>query len=236
MPPVHENLSLVHRVQEQFLCKLHYQTSTMFLANRSKKEPTLETNNGQPSTFNSVSVQTGKKSNTTKTTNSRRPHATSLAPPTGLPSAESQTFSWENSWAKEILREAIANQDITDKHTYDEIHHWHPEIQLTDRKKLPGRVRGLVNQVKKDDNAAMEDACAFNHDRKLFPMPTQNYREEPRWQGSDAEWWLKKDVASELHLNMTPYEFYSSRAEYKIYSPDIIRQHIYQEVKFQKWC
>lgn len=40
-------------------------------------------------------------------------------------------WSWQNSWAKEILWVAISNGDITEQHSYDQIHMWHPEVQAT---------------------------------------------------------------------------------------------------------
>lgn len=144
-------------------------------------------------------------------------------------------WNWQFSWAKEILRKAISNGDITENHSYDEIHLWHPEIQATDRSKLPGRIRGLREQVTQDTESAKEDAFALEHDRKLYPIPTHNYRGEPRWEGSAAQKQLKDDVAKGLHLTMTPQEF-GSRQIFKDYAEDIIREHIYQEIKFQKYC
>ena len=160
----------------------------------------------------------------------------SLAPPTALPTSEPQAkWRWEKSWAKEILRLAIIHGDITDKHTYDEIHVWHPEVEKTDRSKLGGRMRGLRAQIAADDEAAKEDDLALQHDRKLFPICKSNCRGEPRWPGSIAERLLKQDIKAGKHLTMTPMDFYASRDEYKLYSNDVIRSHICQEVKLQKY-
>ena len=144
-------------------------------------------------------------------------------------------WGWEKSWAKEILRTAISNGDITLAHTYDEIHSWHTEVEATDRKKLPGRVCGLRDQVSADKKAADSDEIALLHDRALYPTPTENFRGEPRWQGSEAEKKLKEDIAAGVHLTMTPAEF-ASLSIFDDYPESIIRQHIYQEVKFQKYC
>ena len=125
--------------------------------------------------------------------------------------------------------------DITDKHTYDKIHHWHHEIQATDRTKLAGHIRALRRQVAEDTSRAQDDARALAHDRKLFPTRATNYRGEPRWQGSKAETMLKLDVKSQKQKMMLPEDFYASRPEYKEFSEDVIRQHIYQEMKLQTY-
>lgn len=146
-------------------------------------------------------------------------------------------WAWQYSWAKEILRLAIIAEDISPEHTYDEIHGWHPEVEETDRAKLPGRVRGLRKQISTDQGLSATDEAALDHDRKLFPIPEFNYRGEPRWEGSSAQRLLKEDIKKGAHLTMTPEEFYYSRPEYtNSYGLTIIRQHIYQEVKFVKYC
>lgn len=144
-------------------------------------------------------------------------------------------WNWQFSWAKEILRLAIANGDITEKHSYNEIHMWHPEIEATERSKLPGRIRGLREQVKEDAEAAKSDSIDLAHDRKLYPIPTHNYRGEERWEGSLAQRTLKQQIAEEVHKSMQPAEF-ASQDVFKNYPEDIIRQHIYLEIKFQKYC
>lgn len=148
---------------------------------------------------------------------------------------ENNKWRWEKSWAKEILRQAVYNGDITTEHSYDEIHAWHPEVQSTDRSKLPGRMRGLREQVLVDSDEADKDALALAHDRKLYKVPTHNYRGEPRWEGSDAQKKLKMEIAQGVHLTMSPADF-ACRAVFQDYPEDVIREHIYQEIKFQKYC
>lgn len=151
------------------------------------------------------------------------------------PSAKKKKWNWEHSWAKEIIREALIAGDLTSENTYDEIFLWHPEIAQTDRSRLPSCMRSLRKQIAKDNGKAQQDDADLSHDRALFAIPETNYRGEPRWQGSDTETLMKEDVGSGVHLTMTPAEFYDSRPEYQVYSEWVIRQHIYQEVKFQKY-
>lgn len=146
-------------------------------------------------------------------------------------------WKWETSWAKEVIRLALINGEITSTTSYDTIHKFHPEIAKTDRSKLPNRVRGLRQQVARDNGLAQSDAADLEHDRAIYPEPTHNYKGEPRWPGSMAESKLKAAVAAGEHLTLTPAEFYKSLEEYfEPYSLETIRKHIYQEVKFQKYC
>ena len=148
---------------------------------------------------------------------------------------ETAGWRWEYSWAKEILREAIVCNDITENMPYNEIHEFHSEIAKTDRNALPRRVRALRIAVAADAGRAKEEALALEHDRKLFPIKALNHRGEERWEGSQAQLFLKSDIKDNKHLSMTPDQFYESRVEYSNYCTNIIRSHIYQEVKLQKW-
>ena len=218
----------------------------MFLANRKSTKQPLGDKSQHPKSNNECTKKRQKKPQSTEKGKksevmpSPRPEMTSKdakkTPPMKNPYEAQTGWRWMTSWAKEILREAIMKGDILPEHTHDEIHGWHPEVELTDRKKLPGRIRALRQQVAHDSDAAEDDALALAHDRKLYPMPTHNHRGEPRWQGSAAERKLKADIVANHHLTMTPHEFYKSRPEYEEYSGDVIREHLYQEVKFQKYC
>jgi len=152
-------------------------------------------------------------------------------------SISTKKWGWENSWAKEILRQGIIAGDIPALATYDQIHGFHAEVLKTDRSKIPARVRALRKQIADDDGAANSDAQDLERDRKLFPIKLHDYKGEPRWQGSSAEKQLKKDVANQIHLTMNPTEFYQSNSlYYNSYCQETIRKHIYQEIKFQKYC
>ena len=153
------------------------------------------------------------------------------------PKTKPEKWSWEFSWAKEILRRGIKEGDITKAKTYDEIHTFHSEVEATDRKLLPSRMRALWQQFAADKGTADKDAADLEHDLKLFPISTHNYKGEPRWEGSNVQKQLREDIKEGLHLETTPEEFYNSRELYtKFYCQETIRQHIYQEIKFQKYC
>jgi hypothetical protein len=150
---------------------------------------------------------------------------------------KAKKWKWKASLAKEELRKAIVDGWVTDEMSLDEIFLTVAELALTNRTKLSSRLAAVRKQIIDDAGAAASDEAAMAHDRALFPAPTHNYRGEPRWEGSVAQSFLRLDVSSGKHLAMDPKKFYESRIEYtRDYSLVTIRQHIYQEIKFVKFC
>lgn len=68
------------------------------------------------------------------------------AMPTSEPEAK---WGWEKSWAKEILRLAILNGDITDQHTHDDIHVWHPEVERRIGPNCPAESEGSALRLQR---------------------------------------------------------------------------------------
>lgn len=86
-----------------------------------------------------------------------------------------------------------------------------------------------------DKATALSDATSLAHDCKLYPIPMNNYKGELQWEDSQAQCFLKSTIVGGAHLKMSPLEF-DRQEPFKEYSEDIIREHIYQEVKFEKYC
>jgi hypothetical protein len=107
---------------------------------------------------------------------------------------------------------------------------------MTVRRLFKSRLKSLVGAIKKEKTWALNEELALAHDRALFPVPTHNYRGEPRWDGSEVQRLLKQDVAAGVHNEKTPTEFYTSRPEYQVYPLQTFREHIYQEIHFSKFC
>ena len=119
-------------------------------------------------------------------------------------------LSWMNSWAKEILQEAIMKGDNSPEHAHNKIHKWHPEVELTNQWKLPGHVWALWQQVVGDFVAAKANALVLEHDQKLHPIPTHNQWGKQLWQGSEVQRLLQVDITSKIHLTMKPFQFHNS--------------------------
>jgi hypothetical protein len=152
-------------------------------------------------------------------------------------SKKAKKWKWEYSTAKEALRKAIYAGTVTVNMSLDDIFASIPEVGATDRKKFASRIRALRKQIQAETGAVASDEAAHAHDRVLRPTPTHNYRGEPRWEGSEAQRLLKLDVAAGKHLSIKPSQFHASRVEYtQHYSVKTIREHIYQEQKYVKYC
>lgn len=83
---------------------------------------------------------------------------------------------------------------------------------------------------------AEEDAAALASDLRLHPRPKYNSRGELRWEGSDAEKFLKLDLPAYLkNRHMKPKDLWVTRNEYRLFKLKIFRKHIYQEIKTEKF-
>jgi hypothetical protein len=72
--------------------------------------------------------------------------------------------------------------------------------------------------------------------KQHFPTPLLDHRGHPQWHGSDAERFLKADIAARTpgETPIAPKLFYLTRAAYQIYPLDVFRKHIHQEVRLRK--
>ena len=58
---------------------------------------------------------------------------------------------------------------------------------------------------------------------------------EPRWEGSDAERWLRVDMDRGLHLTMQPMQLYYTRLEFQVFTLEKFRKHINQESRGRRF-
>ena len=82
------------------------------------------------------------------------------------------------------------------------------------------------------------DLKAFVKAKKNHPTPKFNSRGEPQWHGSRAQQLLKKMVSEGKHKGKEPKVLYSKTEEFRVYSLQTFRDHIYQEerlLKFNKY-
>jgi len=147
---------------------------------------------------------------------------------------------WKNSKGKELLLKGLRDgsipldgKDMPPKEVYT----LRPEFaDYGGYKNFPSRLRSARKTIIEKNDRASSDLAAFTHDRLLYPEAPHNYRGEPRWDGSDAERFLKQDIDDGKHDIMTPQELYNSRAVYhQNYPLYVFRGHIYQEVKRRKF-
>jgi len=149
--------------------------------------------------------------------------------------ASNQEEKWATSTAKRLLTDDIINGNVTHDMPAKEVYMWRPEYAATEWQKFPRRLRDLRKQLNVGKTKANKDAEALAHDRQLFPKKTHSTLNLPNWDQSDAQRLLKEDIDNNKHKVMKPKELYESRNEYQVFSLDVFRGHIHQEVKTRKF-
>jgi hypothetical protein len=101
--------------------------------------------------------------------------------------------------------------------------------------KFSARLRSARKQVHDDVCRAASDKRFLEHDRTIHPEPLMNYRGEPKWDGSEAQKQLGKDMDEGKHTTMKPKLLHMSCDEYTKFPLDVFRKHIYQETNRRKF-
>ena len=89
----------------------------------------------------------------------------------------------------------------------------------------------LRKQFIEGKNRAEEDLQAFMIAKSNHPPPPRNHKNEPQWNGSAAQEWLKVDMENDRHINTRPEQLWESRDEYQKFYLSTFRDHIHQAKK-----
>jgi hypothetical protein len=150
-----------------------------------------------------------------------------------------ETRPWHNSAAQRLLCRSLESceipNDMGPKAVWDGFCAPHSEFDGVLYPKFSGRLRYMRNQLFDQDDRAAAEMAAMERDRILCPILAFNHRSEPRWEGSEAERFLKIDVTAERNQTMTPRELHATREAYLQHSLATFRSHIYQEVGKRKF-
>lgn len=112
----------------------------------------------------------------------------------------------------------------------------HPDYKTVDYKWFRSRLLILRKRITTGLETGLSDLEAMKEDRKKFPIKTQYENGNYRWQGSEAEAFLRQDMEQSNHIRMKPSVLHSSReAYYKFFPLHVFRKHIAQEVKNKKF-
>lgn len=82
---------------------------------------------------------------------------------------------------------------------------------------------------------ANRDLNAFNIAKANHPAPTLNHRDEPQWNGSDAQRLLAIDMENKKHFDLKPEHLWESREEYQYFYLETFRNHIHQADQTRKY-
>jgi hypothetical protein len=145
---------------------------------------------------------------------------------------------WRDSAAKEQLIKDLKDgtipllaRDMSARVAYDSrtVYQEHDYDQFRDRLNV------LRKKIHEKGIRSAEDKEAFDHDCGNHPKATHDHRGVPRWEGSEAEKQLRKDVKDGKDTTCTPKELWEMSNEYQKYPLFVFRGHIYQERRRKKF-
>ena len=91
-------------------------------------------------------------------------------------------------------------------------------------------------QVIGRQKATSHEEAALQHDLALHPPSKVDSFGRPFWHMSDAKKLLAQDMKDKMHERFTPGVLRNLREEYRQFDLTVFRQHIYQEIRRQKFA
>ena len=140
-------------------------------------------------------------------------------PPVSLNGAD-----WASSDAKHLIVQDMMDglvpydQPIRNmRHLYDQMYAHQPEFRdfPYDNERYKARFSRIQVAVKRLKWAADYDEKALAAARLVYPQQTHGPTGKILWEGSEADKWLKVDMANNLHLQMKPGKLFETRECYK---------------------
>ena len=140
--------------------------------------------------------------------------------------------SWELSESKAILRAGLLDGSITAEMKPSAVFNQNlAEHSKWPYKKWSRNFYNLRNAFKADQQRMQEECLSYGHDLAIVnAYQAAHPTGKPRWRGSEAARKLKEDVDQDFHVGIKPYELYQTRDEYQMFSLEIFRNHLYQEI------
>ena len=139
---------------------------------------------------------------------------------------------WRYSKAKKLLLKDIHHGTITSETNPKVVHHSRPEFEAYKFNNFRATLKRYLKQTKEQTDLAEHEADALAHDEALgLRIHNKPY---PRWQGTQAEAFLKADISQNLQVNQKPKELWVTRPEYKAYPLNVFRDHIQQELRARR--
>lgn len=155
------------------------------------------------------------------------------------PKKKKETIDWRKSDAKKLLYQDLVDGTIpltVLEMDPADVHWQRPEYVEVPYDQFKDRLKDMRERISTERNQSELDEAGLARDRGIFPKQAYDKdRGYPRWEGSAAQKWLKKDVDDGKHLeNYTPASFRLSREEYKEFPARVIGKHVSQEHELRK--
>jgi hypothetical protein len=153
---------------------------------------------------------------------------------------------WRNHPAREVilqdlnfggwLYDELQDDDLNLAAIFALYNHKHPEIfNEIDFSQFKERMEVYAKKNNERSDRSKREYAWMLHDRQLHPRQLENHRGELVFDLHPAKQLLRADIKAGVHADVVPSIFQLTRAEYKEFDPDIFRQRIYQEERYQKY-
>ena len=145
---------------------------------------------------------------------------------------------WKSSKAKKELEKALQSGQIplsSDKMRPRDVYLSNPEFAAFDYKCFSSNLRRLRQRIAEGQKQSSADSEALAHDRHIYPKMEIQSNGKYRWEGSQAERFLREDMAK-VDTAKDSVDLYKSRQEYYNYfsQEDFVR-HVRQEKDRRKF-
>jgi hypothetical protein len=135
---------------------------------------------------------------------------------------------WQNSYAKKLVHQDILDGKVVVSMMPKEVLAMRPEYEPYG-KNFGTNLRNLQKAIRENQAKADSDSAALAHDRRVYPPSANTSQGCPRWDGSEAERLLRKDVDEGLTSTYQPKVLHQMRPEYQALALAVFREHIHQE-------
>lgn len=139
---------------------------------------------------------------------------------------------WKTSAAKKILKDDIISGNVTDDMNPKDVWESNDEYKKYEFSNFKSNLENLKMTIYTQMEQMEADCLHYGHDLALLELIREFDPVDPvPWHKSEAKPLLEQAIDEGKHLAMKPRELYEERVEYRAFSLDVFRDHIYQEVK-----
>ena len=148
--------------------------------------------------------------------------------------------AWANHPAWELLTNAFLNDKTPLEYhkqpttIFDKYKDCSAFQGMNDDATFQRHLRALRDQIKPKVDRVAIDQQAYDIFCKNNPKRQNNDAGQIQWEGSEAEYYLKKDMKANKHVGIQPQVFRETRPEYMMFSKKVFQKHIHQEKRLWK--
>jgi hypothetical protein len=147
--------------------------------------------------------------------------------------------TWSNSNAKQLLKDDILTGRVLSSMGANDVYQMREEFKKYKIQNFTQNLKTLRDAIARDLGRMCRDCEYYGHDLGVLTTLRANDPPGPiEWHKSEAKPLLKNDIKNKVHLTITesgtkitPMELYQTRVEYRAFSLQVFRNHIYQELK-----